>query len=173
MKIEIDLDDLGFHYDPEGDPIGNVSLRDAVIQGAVDTLLAGDFGREVRTQVTETVNTQAHERAAEVVAAVFSEPIQRTTRWGEKQGDPTTVREIVKEAVEQWIGKPPARDSIDRRFPNGGPYKGLTDLINVEVSAVLTKDLLAEVARVKKDVADQIRDRALAAAAASLSPHVR
>lgn len=169
MKIEIDLDDLGFHYDPEGDPIGNVSLRDAIVQAAVRLLLAGDFGRGVRQTVTDTVNTLAHEKAAALVEETFTAPIQRTTRWGETEGEPTTVREIVREAIEKWVQVPANRQNGS----SNGVYRSLADLIDAEVRSVLTKELQAEIVRVKREVADQIRDRALAAAAASLSPAVR
>lgn len=168
MKIEIDLAELGFAYDPNGDPLGHQSLEQAIVIEAARVVLDGELGNRVREQLGKAITAQVEQRAQEIVEQVLTEPIQRTTPWGEAQGTPTTVREIVRMTIERWLQMSRSND----RFSSSGAPRSLADLIDAEVKSVMTKELQGEIARVKKEVAQTIQTHALQAAVAAISPKV-
>lgn len=164
-KIEIDLRDLGLTYDEEGNADGSRSLPDLVIDGAIDRLMSDrNLREEVRKQVAEQVTATVKEKVAILAAEAFDAPIQKTTVWGEKQGEPTTVREIIRLEIERFM-----TSKSDGRRNNYDAPRNLSDLMADTTTQILTKDLKATVDAAKANVHNTVTQKALAAAVAELS----
>lgn len=164
-KIEIDLADLGLPtgQDHEGEPTGAQTLQDLIIRAAVDRLVTGsdrDLQRELNEKLNVAYNTEVKDRIKALVDEAFEAPIQRTTRWGETQGEPTTVREIIREGIEKFLNAP-ARGA--NRY-NSDPYSNLTELVEDQVKHVLSTDMKKTVEAAKGAVHERVTDAALAAA---------
>jgi hypothetical protein len=162
-KIEIDLADLGLPTgrDHEGEPYGSTSLSDLIIEAASAQLLRGtrDLQREVREKVDRAIQDEIEANVKSLVAEAFTAPIQRTTAWGEKQGDPTTVREIIRESIEKYLNGPAAKNrSYNYKSHN------LQELINDSTKDLLEKDFMAYLKQVKEGVKVTVHQKALQAA---------
>ena len=138
-KIEIDLADLGLptYTDSEGEPAGGKTLQDLIVEAAAQMLVGSDyeFKHDMRDKIRLEYNQKITERVEKVIEEAFAEPIQRTTSWGETKGEPTTVREIIRETLEKYMNSAvPTRDgySTDR--------KSLTQLIDNEVNLFLRNE---------------------------------
>ena len=161
-KIEIDLADLGFNdFDDEGNPVGATTVQDLIISAAVDKLLAGqrDLRNEVREKVGAAITKEIDDSVKVLVQEAFDAPIQRTTTWGEKQGEPTSVRELIREAIERYVTAPKSDDRY-----SSTKTKNLQELIDSATKDLLDRDFLAYLKQVKADVSVTVHKKALAAA---------
>lgn len=166
MKIEIDLNDLGFTYDEDGDPDGENSIADAIVEAAASKLiLQGSMRREVDNRLQEKINTEIDGLVRERVESMFDESIQRTTPWGEKRGEPTTILEMIRESLEKFLSSSGRRrDSFGGRDP-----VNLQELIDDATKTLMTTELRKTVTEAKQNVHNTITNRALQAAVAELS----
>lgn len=165
MKIEIDLNDvLGINYDEDGEAVGRRDLRDEVVQRISATLLS-EICAETKVAVREKVDAVVADQVRAVIMTAMAQTIQRTTAWGEKKGEPTTVLELVRLKLEAFLNDPGRRrDSYDRSGPGN-----LVELVEEAAKTVLTKELQADIATVRKTINTKIQEHALQAAAASLT----
>lgn len=160
-KIEIDLADLGLPtgVDREGEPYGSSSLSDLIVEAAVRQLFSEENIRhEVKEQISYKVGKLVDEKVEALVTEAFAAPIQRTTNWGEKQGEPTTVLEIIRESVEKYVKAPPSND----RYSNS--TKNLSELIDQSTKQLLDKDFMEYLKQVKEGVRVSVHQKALDAA---------
>jgi len=159
MKIEIDLNDLGFSYDEEGDPAGAATLQDLVVQEVARLLLQGtNLPRLVREKVEERVQQEVDEKVAELVAEAVQKPIQRTNPYGEKRGEPVTLLEMIGESLEAYLNRP-ARNS---RNPYGSDKPGnLAELIGQETERVIGREMAETIKQTKSEVYQTITAKAL------------
>jgi hypothetical protein len=169
VELTINITDL---FDPEGGPIGEqrADLRHAIVTAAASRLLANmtdDERRDLRAKATEKYERLMDERIAAQVDELMTEPFQRHKPWGDKIGEPVTVRELLREQMEKWLKAPASRDNFGS--DNNGA-KSLADLMQATTRQVMTQDMKAAVAEARKAVSDQIRTKALAAAVAALAP---
>lgn len=169
-KIEIDLRDLGLPtgQDSEGEPTGGATLQDLIIEAAADRLLGGvdytiksDLLEKFRTEY----NRKIEERVAELVAEAFEAPIQRTTRWGETQGEVTTVKEIIRETIEKFMN---AKPGSGQRYSND-PFRNLQEVIDYSVQNIMSGELKKTVEAAKGAIHEKVTDAALKAAVQALS----
>ena len=173
INLTIDTDDLmpDVHYDPDGGPevSPGAPFQALVIEAVARQILRADsFARDVRVAVQERIDGEVSKQVEGLVQAVIAEPIQRTTAWGERKGDPTTVREIIREHVEAWFSEKPRRDAFGSR-----DKKSLDSIIQESTRSVMDQELKTEVDRVRKEVSAQLRDKALKAAVDAISPRER
>lgn len=166
IQLEIDTDDLIPAYDEDGDPIHG-SLQDAVVARLASLIISQDtFVNDARNRVQKLVDETAEQKVAEAVREVLAGPIQRTTSWGEPQGEPTTVKEIIRGHVEAFMsGK--ATNGFGRN------EHSLAHLIMEATRNYLSNDLKAAIDEVKATVTTEIRDKALKAAVNAISPSAR
>lgn len=163
-KIEIDLADLGlptgFDYE-DGEPTGSLSLSDLIISAAVEKLLAANRNivKEIREQVNNAITKEIDTNVRTYVQEAFDAPIQRTTSWGEAQGEPTTVRELIRTSIESYVKAP----SSDKRGYNDRP-KNLVELIDDSTKQMLDKDFTEYLKQVKEGVKVTVHQKALDAA---------
>ncbi|UOK18405.1 hypothetical protein SEA_BRUHMOMENT_89 [Arthrobacter phage BruhMoment] len=167
-KIEIDLADLGLPtgMDHEGEPTGAKTLQDLIVEAAANKLLADrdESVYEMRDRIRREYNTRITERVEEMITEAFNEPIQRTTRWGETQGEVTTIKEIIRESIEKYMnGTTPSRNGYST-----DPVS-LTQLIDNEVRMIINKEMQAHITKVKGEIKLEVQKKALAAAIAELS----
>lgn len=165
MKIEIDLSSLGFHYDEDGDPVRNQSLEDAIVIAAANQLLS-KMDYEARARIQDYVESAARTYIAEVVDAALAEPIQRHQPWGDKIGEPVTIKEIVRVQLEKFMGAPSPTD----RYGRSTSPANLTELVEQVVKSLINNELATDIRKIKQEVSDQLRTKALAAAVAALKP---
>lgn len=164
MKIEIDLDNLGFTYDEDGDPSRTATLRDAIVQAAAHKL-ALEQNHEVRSDLRHLATNIVTQRIASTVDEVLREPIQRTSPWGEHRGEPVTVKDMVREELHQFMSRPPRdRYSFDRSKPNS-----LAELVQESTRTMLTGELKKTVEQAKENVHNTVTDAALKAAVEAIS----
>lgn len=165
-KIEIDLRDLGLPtgQDHEGEPYGSTTLTDLVVSAAVDQLLRNQkaLRDEVRDKVNAAITKEIDENVKKMVLEAFEAPIQRTTFLGEKQGEETTVRELIRKSIESYVKAPASSD----RYSNS--TKNLQELIDASTKNLLDKDFTEYLKQVKEGVRVSVHQKALDAAVAFL-----
>ena len=122
VNLSIDVDALFVEpSDLDGDPVNiRTAMRNAVVAAAAEKLVAGfdsDTLHEMREEVHRVRSELVRERLVVEVDAAMDLPIQRTTKWGDRIGDVTTVRELIRMELEEFLsGTSTARkiDSYDK-----------------------------------------------------------
>ena len=168
-KIEIDLADLGLPTgrDHEGEPYGSASLTDLIVTAAVEQLLgtSRDLRREVSEKVSDRINEEVNKRILVEVEAAFSAPIQRHAPWGDMQGEPTTVKEIIRESLEKFLKGKSSRD----RYSSNNPAGNLGELIDEATKHVMNADLKKSVDEARATIHQKVTAAALKAAVDTLA----
>lgn len=170
MKIELDLNQmLGFEYDEEtGEPIGQKDFRHEVVQAVAGKIL-DQTRSNVAAQAAATVNETIQSEIRDIVRAAMEDPIQKRTPWGERQGEPQTILEMVRTSLEKFLSSTTGgRDPYGNRKP-----ENLAQLIDEVTREVLSKELREDVAEAKKQINAAIQDRAVKAAVESLTLGVK
>lgn len=168
MKIEIDLEDVLTEHYGDGDA-GRASMRAALEDRAASLILnqlTHDERHETRQRVQAIRNEMIREHLAAEVARAVEDPIRRTTPWGETQGEETTVRELVRQELEDYLRKPAQRDAYGRSSDRPANLK---ELIAEVTRDVMGKEMRDTIAATRKQVAAMIRDQIMAAAGAALA----
>ena len=139
VKIELDLSDFGFRFDPDN-PDANGSLTDLVVAEAARVLV-------------DQIN--------------FDAPIQRTTGWNEKQGDPMSITEMIRVELERFLSdwKPTERSN----YSSDKTPRNLGDLIAEVSKHILATELRADIEKIRREVGVKVQDIAIAAAAEALT----
>jgi hypothetical protein len=162
MKIEIELQDIGVSYDEDGELTGG--LRDAVVHELVSRLTSeGGAFYDLKGTVRRQVEEQIHERVGALVQEAIDQPVQRTTRWGEKQGDEVTVRELIRKEIERYLNSSPNTSSSYNAQPGN-----LTQLIHKETVVVLNREMGAEAKKAREAIQNTVLKRAIEAAAKAI-----
>jgi hypothetical protein len=164
-KIEIDLADLGLPTGQSGDgePYGSMSLTDLIVEAGVRKVFSEEnISHEIKQQISSKVGVLVDEKVEALVTEAFAAPIQRTTSWGEKQGEPTSVLEIIRESVEKYVKAPASND----RYSNS--TKNLTELIEASTKNLLDRDFTEYLKQVKEGIKVSVHRKALDAAVAEL-----
>ena len=163
-KIEIDLADLGLPTGQSGDgePYGSMSLTDLIVEAGVRKVFSEEnISYEIKEQISRKVGVLVDEKVEALVTEAFAAPIQRTTSWGEKKGEPTSVLEIIRESVERYVTAPKA-DGY-RNNP-----RNLQELIDDATKRLLDKDFTDYLKQVKEGIKVSVHRKALDAAVAEL-----
>jgi len=80
-------------------------IRDEVAQRAA-LQVAEMVEPSVRTEVIAKVLEIASQKAAEEIARVFSEPFVQTSPYGERKGEPMTLRELINAEAVKMLNEP-------------------------------------------------------------------
>jgi hypothetical protein len=166
-KIEIDLADLGLPtgQDYEGEPYGSTSLTDLIVSAAVEKLVGRDLQHEVSTKVSERIEKEVNARIKDEVEAAFTAPIQRRAPWGDKQGEPTTIKEIIRETLESFLQGKATRD----RYSSSKPAANLGELIDESTKHIMNAELKKTVDEARATIHQKVTAAALKAAVDTLA----
>lgn len=164
MQITVNLDTLDLStvigekrvYDhdcdePHGEPM---TLGDAVVRELAKRLWASvgsDALSEVRQRAAQIRNEEIRARVAPIVQAAVDEPIQQTNSFGEPNGKPTTLRELI--AAE-------ARAQLGTRSDYGRGPRVVDKLVADAVSAEIKKELAEAIKEEKAKVVAAVRAKA-------------
>lgn len=160
VNVSLDIDRL-FVEPPEldGDPVDVRSLmRQAVVEAAATKLLAGldhEELHEMRQEVQRVRSKLVRERLAAEVDAAMALPVQRTTRWGEKQGEVVTIRELIRVELEAFLNGTKANrrhDACDKT-PNN-----LAELIGEVANETMRGELGKTVLAARKEVTSRVQE---------------
>jgi hypothetical protein len=149
------VNDLFTEYDEETDSVVPVGLRELVIKEAANQLVK-QYGREAQTSIGHVINEVVTEEVRKVVQAAMAQPIQRTTRWGEPIGDSTTILELVREKIDEFVtAKPGRREEFGRQRTEAN---NLGELVEDTVRKMLTHELSAQVKQARELVAKKAQE---------------
>lgn len=160
ITASIDLDALFVEpQELDGDPVNvRTLMRQAVVDVAATKLIAGfnheelfDLRKEVQAKRSELVR----ERLAVEVAAAFDEPVQRTSRWGEKQGEAVTVRELIRLELEAFLNGTKTNRRHDQydQTPNN-----LAELVGQVANETMSGTLASTVMEARKVVSQRVQE---------------
>lgn len=142
----------------DGDPVDlRTAMRNAVVAAAADKLVATfdrDDLHELRAEVRELRNDLVRQRLAAEVDAAMSQPVQRTSRWDENEGDAVTIRELIRLELEAFLNGTRTsrrRDSYDKT-PNN-----LAELIGSIANETMRGELGNQVREARKVVDTKIQ----------------
>lgn len=175
VNISLNLNDLFARPgDPDSEPVDlNAVIRDAVVERAADKLLAR-FNASSLSGMADRVRAVRDEKIGEHVSAQIEQamaaPIQRTTRWNEPQGEPTTVRELVREKLEELLNTRPNRTGSSGARNVAG---NLDELLGDAAKDVLGKDLRQVVQQVRSQLQDSLLEKGLKAAIEAMAPELK
>lgn len=150
MEINVSVSDVKLsdvveqHYDEDGEVRGATTVLDLVVAEVVkqNRTVLTSFVREVRTELVR-------EALAPVVAEAIAAPVQKTNIYGEPDGQPTTLRELVLTKVREVLTEPV--DKYDRA-------KGtlLSSIVRKEVEEAFRKEVAAELAEARASVRKRV-----------------
>lgn len=135
---------------PEYEP---VNLGDAVVAQIVERLI-GEVRKDIRKTVLAAVQSAIEAEVSAVVREVLTGEIRRTNRWGEKQGDPTTLRDMLADDVANYLNEPAKNWRSDER------KGGFRALLRDTVDETLSRELRTEVEHAKAAVRAQVAAKA-------------
>ncbi|KIA73476.1 hypothetical protein ANMWB30_24020 [Arthrobacter sp. MWB30] len=169
MKIEIDLAHLGLSdYDEDGNPTRGLSLRDLIVEAAVEKLVPNDYQlqKDIREKIDRQFKTRIEEKVKAMVEEAFEAPLQRTNSWGESKGEPVTVKELIGEALEKWLTGP-----RERNRSYNSPAGNLQELVDDATKSLMSKEFKANIDKAKEDIVVTVNQAALKAAIDVLNKH--
>lgn len=178
IKIEIDLSQMGLTEDEDGDLIPGPDLAEKIadeiveriydrLTGANSVLSLAALNRTIDKRIEALIKDEVRD----LVGALVAGPIQKRDRYdGKPLGEPTSVKEMTMEAVEKFLTAPSTRkDPYSSRTPVGN----LGELIEAQVTLALKEELKPTIDAAKKELRETIIQRAVAGAAAALTPEVK
>jgi hypothetical protein len=162
MKIEIDLAHLGLSdYDEDGNPTRGLSLRDLIVEAAVEKLIPSDYQlqKDIREKIDHQFKTRIEEKVKAMVEEAFDAPLQRTNNWGESKGEPVTVKELIGETLQKWLTGPK-----DRNRSYSTAAGNLQELVDDATKTLMSKEFKANIDKAKENVVSTVNEAALKAA---------
>lgn len=124
--------------DEEGDARGNI-----------DRALRAYANNQVMKTITEKVDV--------VIQEIVGAPFVPTNRWGEKKGEPVTLRELIAESGKRWFEE--KVDAMGRPASYGSSTTRIQWLVTSTVEEVFKSDLKSFVQQVKEQVQANIKLR--------------
>jgi hypothetical protein len=169
MKLELDLNQLlGMEYDQDGEAIGQRDLRGEVVQMAANVLIK-EMRAEATKEIREKIGEVVLDEIRGIVREVMAKPIQKRTSWGETQGEPMSILEMVRTELEKFLdGTTANRD----RYGNEKPAN-LRQLVEQATREVISKDMREAVNEAKAGVTKEVTQRALKAAVETLTAGIK
>jgi hypothetical protein len=170
VKITIDTAELVAaniqRYDEDGNPMPSPDFHESVVEAvarivAGDVLTKGSLAYDIRQEVAVAITEEVKRQAVELVRQAVAAPVRPSTAWGDRTGEETTVREMVRKELQEFVKptKPQRyRDSYDKTPHNLG------ELIASLAKEVWTSELQKEAQEAKAQVTGEVRKKALAAA---------
>jgi hypothetical protein len=137
---------------PEVEPIDLGSL---VVEHISRTLIE-EVRRDIRTEVVKAVSPAIKAEVTAVVREALAGTVQRTNSWGQAEGEPATLRDLILAEVTAWLGEKPPRSGYNDREREGG----FRALLRHEVTEALRNDLRETITAARADVAAKVRDSA-------------
>jgi hypothetical protein len=173
MNITVKVDDVAldtivaevFGYDAEdGEPyqLGNKTIADLVARQIVERLVKHEHWQDLTHTVFEVRREVMRDLITPSVERAIAEPVRKTSIYGDPVGEPTTLREVI---VHQ------AREVINAKDPND--YRGekgtfLERTVRAEVAKAMHDEIIAEVAKARALVADEIGKQVAAAVTSAM-----
>jgi Asp-tRNA(Asn)/Glu-tRNA(Gln) amidotransferase B subunit len=169
VNLSIDLDALFVEpTELDGDPVNvRTAMRDAVIQAAATKLIAGfDYEElhEMRQEVQRVRSDLVRERLLVEVEAAFNEPVQRTTSWGEKLGEPGSLRELIRTELEAFLN-----NTNRRRRDTYDKPQSLAELIDIIARDVMSTTLRKSISSARAKVDAEVQEILVVAIAEKLA----
>jgi len=172
-KINVSLDIERLFVEPDdydGDPqTVQAMMRKAVLDAAAEKLLATNenWGHDLRQEVDRLRNDIVRQRVTEEVDKALSAPVQRTTQWGEKRGEPTTVLELIRLHLEEFLnGRVPSNSR--NHYENEHQPQNLADVIKNATRDTIKGPLAQEVAAAREVVREKVKGILLDAVSTAL-----
>lgn len=159
LTINVPLSDLS----PE-------AIHDAIIAAAVDRVLGvgtrtkndedgtpyevadnrrlDQMRKEVRDITTARIEAVVAEKVPAIVSEALEGTFQPTTSWGEKKGEPTSMREVILKTATTWLSE--TVDGRGEKNYNGVPRARW--LMQQSVESVFNKELKAEVDKAAAEI---------------------
>jgi hypothetical protein len=135
---------------PEYEP---VNLGDAVVAQIVERLI-GEIRKDIRKTVLAAVQPAVEAEVGAIVRETLTGQIRRRNRWGEVEGDPTTLRDMLADDVANYLNEPAKHWSSDER------KGGFRQLLRAVVDETLSRELRKEVETAKAAVRAQVAAKA-------------
>lgn len=135
-----------------------VTLADVIADRAVRSLVYED-GRDLRRRITEIRDEEIRAAALPMVTAAIEAGIQQTNRWGEPDGQPTSLRELILKEAKDLISRP--ADNYDRKkgtVLEKVVREAVDRTIRAELGAVLAEEKAKVVAAVQAQAAELIAE---------------
>jgi hypothetical protein len=154
--------DDGYHTEP-------FTLGDAVIQEVARQLIAA-YGRSYDMQrvVTEIRGDLIREHLGPVVQAAIDAPAQRTNRFGEVQGGPVSMRELLVDEARKVLNARVDSSGRPAAYASDGKNSYLEHVITRAVRDVFDGEMKAELDRARAELRETLRQVAAAKLAESV-----
>lgn len=153
-KIEIDLAQFFGRADDE------FNLADAIVAEAARQAIDANDGLRfaVRDRIELLTDEALRARITPMIEEALAGAIQKTNSFGERKGEPTTLREVIVAKVEKWLRDP----DPDARSPIGGGKRPtrIETLIAKEVDRTIRADLNDAMNAARAQVVAGVKDKA-------------
>jgi len=160
VNVSLDIDSLFVEpADLDGDPVDvRAVMRSAVVTEAARQLLVTadpEWHAEARETANRLRNELVRERVTAEVEAAMALPVQRTTTWNEKRGEPTSIRELIRLELEAFLNGTKTNRSRDMydKTPNN-----LAELIGSVANETMRGELGTVVSAARKEVHKRVQE---------------
>lgn len=160
--------DVKYGHDGELEEVGGtLNLRDSLAQ-EVARQLAARLEDEMRGVVRDTVKQVAAEKVAEIVDDVIHGEVSRTNQWGEKVGEPITLRALLVDQVKKQLTV-----KVDRRgTPTGGYDRDGQTYLNYVAGEAARDALRGELAEATKAAVADVKAKVTGIVAEELGAQI-
>lgn len=159
-KITIEIDAPDFD-DPS-------ELREAVLSAFVTAELK-NFGidrerdhvsdRAIRERVDEIVTSTVRERIDAAVSAVVDSAFIPTNRYGERRGEPITLREMIADTAVKWFSEKVNQHGMFDAYGHNGSVERGVWLARQAAETVFKDSLASHIALIKSQIDANIKAR--------------
>jgi len=123
--------------------------KEEVVTAAVYRLMEGDYRDRISSKIIDLAAEHIKLSTDALVAEALQEPIQRTSRYGEPEGQAVTLRGMIIDDAKKWL--------TEKVSGNNRRESGIQSLIRETVRDAMQKELKSEVDSVVKSVRDGIK----------------
>jgi hypothetical protein len=166
VNINVDVTDIdltsvvGGHQVFDGDDYRTepVTLGEAVAKEIKDEVIKDEPYRTLRREVLEIRTELVRELLRPLVEEAINAPVQRTNTFGDPQGEPTALREMIMAEVKAVLTRPNRSSSSQRSLVQEIVKSEVTDALRTELTAVIKEERDKVIKAVHTEAATLIAD---------------
>jgi hypothetical protein len=157
VNISVTVDDVTLDSVIHEGYENGVTIGDRVVAAIVDRLISDpDRGRwlAMRQQVDKIRDEQIRDAVRPLIEDALAQPFRKTTHYGEPTGPETTLRSLIVQEVQDYLGKPASTST--GRYGEGKTF--IASLVAAEVDKAFREEVAEAVKQVRAAVAKEFGD---------------
>lgn len=163
ITLEFDIEKLKSYYESDTGYYDVETVESAIIEAAGRALikhLERSLEKSIADEVSAIVSETVTSKVGAIIDGVLDEKMQRTNEWGEKKGEPLTLREMIAREKEAWLSERVNNEGKAVGNSYGTYDTRLQYLMKAYVKDRFGKEISAELQKTVDDLKAQMKDNA-------------